>query len=523
MAHTFTLTTPVPEEAAGAVTPEALEFVAALQREFNPRRVELLNARESRHSAIRNGLAPGFLPETAAVRDGDWSVAPAPAALRDRRVEITGPTDKKMLINALNSGAKVFMADHEDALSPTWFNETTGQQNLAEAVRGTIRFEQADGKVYELGDNPATLLLRPRGWHLTEGHMLVDDEECSASLFDFGLYLFNNGQELLDRGAGPYFYLPKLESHLEARLWNDVFVYAQDKLGLPQGSIRATVLVETILAAFEMEEILYELRDHSSGLNAGRWDYIFSLIKIERESPAHILPDRAQVTMAVPFMRTYAELLVKTCHKRGAHAIGGMSAFIPSRRDAEVNERAYAAVSEDKSREANAGFDGTWVAHPGLVPIALEIFDGVLGDQPNQVGKQRDDVIPDAEALLDVEIPGSTITEDGLRMNVSVGLQYVDNWLRGNGAAGINNLMEDAATAEISRAQIWQWIRHSVATTDGKHVTVERYQQVRDEELEKLGGRSVGRYADAAEILDRLIESPDFEAFLTIPAYQYLD
>ena len=519
----YSLTTEVPEEATGAVTPEALAFVADLHRQFNSRRLELLEARTVRHAAIRNGDPLDFLPETASIREAAWLVASAPAALKDRRVEITGPTDKKMLINALNSGAKVFMADHEDALSPTWYNETTGQQNLAEAVRGTIRFEQEDGKVYELADNPATLLLRPRGWHLPERHMLVDGVECSASLFDFGLYLFNNGQELLDRGAGPYFYLPKLESHLEARLWNDVFVYSQDKLGLPQGSIRATVLVETILAAFEMEEILYELRDHSSGLNAGRWDYIFSLIKIERESPEHILPDRGQVTMAVPFMRSYAELLVKTCHKRGAHAIGGMSAFIPSRRDAEVNERAFAAVSEDKSREANAGFDGTWVAHPGLVPIAMEIFDGVLGDQSNQLSKQRDDVVPNASALLDVEIPGSTITDAGLRMNVSVALQYLDNWLRGNGAAAINNLMEDAATAEISRAQIWQWIRHSVTTTDAQHVTVERYRQVRDEELANLGGPEVGRYREAAEILDALIESPEFEAFLTIPAYTYLD
>ncbi|CAN5763884.1 malate synthase A [soil metagenome] len=513
----------VPDTASGVVATEALSFVADLHRTFESRRHELLSKRDERHRAILSGALPGFLTETAAVREADWQVAPAPADLKDRRTEITGPTDRKMLINALNSGARVFMADHEDALSPTWENVTVGQQNVADAVRGTIRFEQEDGRVYELGESPATLLLRPRGWHLNERHVLVDGEECSGSLFDFGIYFFNNAQMLLDRGSGPYFYLPKFESHLEARLWNDVFNHAQDALGIARGSIRATVLIETILAAFEMEEILYELRDHAAGLNAGRWDYIFSMIKFLRDSPSHVLPDRSQVTMDVPFMKSYAELLVKICHKRGAHAIGGMSAFIPTRRDAEINERAFAAVREDKTRESSAGFDGTWVAHPGLVPVAMEIFDGVLGGNPNQKHRQRDDVDVVAAQLLDVSIDGGMVTDSGLRMNVSVALQYIDNWLRGNGAAAINNLMEDAATAEISRAQIWQWIRHGITTNDGEPVTRDRYVKVRDEELAKLGGLNIGRYAEAATILDQLILTDDFVEFLTIPAYQLLD
>jgi malate synthase len=523
MAEPAELTREIPAEAEVVLAPEALAFVADLHRTFNPHRKELLERRRLRHQTVRDGQLPAFLAETAEIRGGDWQVAPAPADLDNRRTEITGPTDRKMLINALNSGAKVFMADHEDALSPTWENVTIGQRNLYDAVRREIRFEQEDGRVYELADNPATLLLRPRGWHLNERHLLIDGEECSGSLFDFGLYFFNNAREQLDRGSGPYFYLPKLESHLEARLWNDVFVHAQQALGIPHGSIRATVLIETILAAFEMEEILYELRDHSSGLNAGRWDYIFSMIKFLRDSPDHILPDRAQVTMAVPFMRAYSELLVKTCHKRGAHAIGGMSAFIPTRRDAEVNERAFAAVREDKNRESKAGFDGTWVAHPALVPVAMEIFDSVLGDRPNQKDRQRDDVEVTAAQLLDVRIDGGQVSEAGLRMNVSVALQYIDNWLRGNGAAAINNLMEDAATAEISRAQIWQWIRHDIPTAEGRKIDNAWYQQIRDEELQKLGGPETGRYADAAAVLDLLIVNDDFIEFLTLPAYPLLD
>jgi malate synthase len=523
MSNGVELKVEVPGEAQDVVTDETLAFVADLHRTFAARRSELLERRRQRHEAIHAGEMPGFLDESAEVRAGDWKVGRAPDDLNDRRVEITGPTDRKMLINALNSGAKVFMADHEDALSPTWSNVTVGQKNLYDAVRRTIRFEQEDGRTYELNDETATLLLRPRGWHLNERHVLIDGEECSASLFDFGLYFFNNARELLDRGSGPYFYLPKLENHLEARLWNDVFVHAQDALGIPQGTIRATVLIETILAAFEMDEILYELREHAAGLNAGRWDYIFSMIKFLRDSPDHILPDRAQVTMAVPFMQAYTELLVSTCHRRGAHAIGGMSAFIPSRRDAQINERAFSAVREDKEREAGAGFDGTWVAHPGLVSVAMEIFDKALGQRPNQKDRLRGDVDVRAEQLLDVRIEDGKVTDEGLQMNVSVALQYLDNWLRGNGAAAINNLMEDAATAEISRAQIWQWIRHGVSTDDGALIDRERYQRVRDDELMNLDGPDLGRYEEAAHILDGLILTGDFVEFLTLPAYPLLD
>ncbi len=504
MAGTIELIAAPPESAAEVLTDEAVAFVASLHRAFNPTRRRLLERRTARAAEIAGGAPLRFLPETESIRSGTWQVAPTPPALQDRRVEITGPTDRKMLINALNSGARVFMADLEDANSPGWENETAGQHNLMDAVRRTIAFDDPSGKSYRLNDTIATLLVRPRGWHLVERHLLIDGEPASASLFDFGLYFFHNAKELLSRGLGPYFYLPKLESHLEARLWNDVFNHAQNAIGIPRGTIRATVLIETIHAAFEMDEILYELRDHAAGLNAGRWDYIFSLIKTFRDSADHILPDRAQVTMAVPFMRAYTELLVKTCHHRGAHAIGGMAAFIPSRRDPAVNELAFAKVREDKEREARAGFDGTWVAHPGLVPLATEIFDAVLGDRPNR-------------------ITGGKVTGDGIRTNVSVALQYLDNWLRGNGAAAINNLMEDAATAEISRAQLWQWIRHDVRDNDGTRVTRERYRSVRDEELAKLGGIEVGRYHDAAALLDRLVESPEFIPFLTLPAYQLLD
>ncbi|MCM8748420.1 malate synthase A [Thermomicrobiaceae bacterium CFH 74404] len=514
---------PVTPEFAEILTPEALDFVASLHREFNPRRLELLGRRAERQRQLDAGELPDFLPETAHIRSADWRVAPAPPDLQDRRVEITGPVDRKMMINALNSGAKVFMADFEDALSPSWENVVQGQINLRDAVRRAITFEGPDGRVYRLAERTATLLVRPRGWHLDERHVLVDGRPISASLFDFGLYFFHNARELLDRGTGPYFYLPKLESHLEARLWNDVFNFAQDTLGIPRGSIRATVLIETILAAFEMDEILYELREHSSGLNAGRWDYIFSIIKKFRHRPDFLLPDRAQVTMTVPFMRAYTELLVKTCHRRGAHAIGGMAAFIPSRRDPQINEVALAKVREDKERESGDGFDGTWVAHPDLVPVAMEVFDRVLGDRPNQVERQRDDVQVTAGDLLDVRVPGGQITEAGFRNNVSVGLQYLDSWLRGQGAAAIFNLMEDTATAEISRAQLWQWRYHRASLADGRPITAELYRQVRDEEVGKLGGRSAGRLAEAIEILDRLVLEDEFTEFLTFLAYDYID
>jgi malate synthase len=514
---------PVAPELAPILSPAALTFVAGLHRRFNPRRQELLRLREERQAAIDAGASLDFLPETRQVRDASWQVAPAPDDLQDRRVEITGPCDRKMIINALNSGARVFMADLEDASSPTWRNVVEGQQNLYDAVRRTIAFQNPDGREYWLNPETATLLLRPRGWHLDERHVTVDGAPISGSLFDFGLYLFHNGRELIARGAGPYFYLPKLQSHLEARLWNDVFTAAQEALGIPYGTIRATVLVETVPAAFEMDEILYELRDHAAGLNAGRWDYIFSAIKTFRERDEAILPDRAQVTMTVPFMRAYTQLLVKTCHRRGAHAVGGMSAFIPTRRDPRVNELAFAMVREDKEREAGDGFDGTWVAHPGLVPLATEVFDHVLGARPHQKERQRDDVQVMASQLSDLSVPNGAITEAGLRANVSVALQYLNSWLQGTGAAAINNLMEDAATAEISRAQLWQWIRNGATTDDGEPITRERYQRVREEELTKLGGPGAGRYGDAAEILDGLVLSEDFVQFLTIPAYAYLD
>ncbi len=501
---------------------EAVAFVADLHRTFNPTRLALFAARETRQAAILAGADLGFLAETQGVRDGEWTVAPAGPALDDRRVEITGPCDRKMVINALNSGAKVFMADMEDANSPTWRNVVDGQRNLYDAARRAITLEQADGKRYELSDDPATLLLRPRGWHLVERHVLVDGEPISASLFDFGIYFFHNARALIELGAGPYFYLPKMESHREARLWNDVFNAAQDGIGMPRGTIRATVLIETLPAAFEMEEILYELRDHAAGLNAGRWDYIFSAIKTFRERPDKLLPDRVQVTMTVPFMRAYSRLLVRTCHKRGAHAIGGMAAFIPSRRDEQVNEIAFAKVRDDKERESGDGFDGTWVAHPGLVPITREIFDRALGERPNQKDNLRADVSVEAPELTDFRVSGGTITEGGVRTNVSVALQYVNAWLNGTGAAAIYNLMEDAATAEISRAQIWQWIRHSVRTEDGEPITIERYRELRNQELAKLGKPRGNRFKDAVRILDELIEPNEFVPFLTIPAYDVL-
>jgi malate synthase len=511
----------VSEDLKWVLSDEAVAFVADLHRTFNARRRELLRVREERLQRILAGEEElRFLDETADVRAGSWAVAPAPADLDDRRAEITGPCDRKMVINALNSGARVFMADLEDASSPTWHNVVDGQRNLHDAVRRTITFENPDGRTYQLNDETATLLVRPRGWHLDEAHITIDGVPASGSLVDFGLYFFHNAAELIERGSGPYFYIPKLESHLEARLWNDVFTRAQERLGIPHGTIRATCLIETLPAAFEMEEILFELRDHAAGLNAGRWDYIFSAIKTFHNRPDKILPDRIQVTMTVPFMRAYTELLVRSCHKRGAHAIGGMAAFIPTRRDPEANERAMAAVHADKKREAGDGFDGTWVAHPGLVPIAIEEMTAVFGDAPNQKGQLREEVEVEASQLTDFTIPGSTITESGVRTNVSVAIQYIASWLSGVGAAAINNLMEDAATAEISRAQLWQWIHHEQTTHEGTPITEAWFRQVREEELGRLSGALP--YAEAAEILDHLVLSDDFFTFLTIPAYQRL-
>src|SRR6202163_4543393 len=511
------------------LTPEAIAFVARLQREFGQRRLELLKARDEREARTLAGELPQFLPHTESVRNSEWRVAKAPKDLQDRRVEITGPTDRKMLINALNSGARVFMADFEDANSPTWANLVEGQVNLIDAIERRIDFTSPEGKQYRLNEKVATLLVRPRGWHLDERHVEVDGKPVFGSLFDFGLYFFHNAQRLLGKGSGPYFYLPKLESHVEARLWNDVFNFAQDALRISRGTIRATVLIETILAAFEMEEILYELRDHSSGLNAGRWDYIFSIIKKFRNRADFVLPDRAQVTMTVPFMRAYTDLLVKTCHKRGAHAMGGMAAFIPSRRDAEVNRVALAKVKEDKDREAKDGFDGTWVAHPDLVPTATEAFDRVLGDRQNQLERQRPEVAVTAGQLIDVRVPGGSVTEEGLRLNVSVGIQYVESWLRGVGAAAINNLMEDVATAEISRSQVWQWIRHSSRLSDGSVVNADLVREIADDELakirERLGedGWAKSRFGDARAVFEEVALASSFPAFLTLVALRHLD
>ncbi|MDP9494455.1 MAG: malate synthase A, partial [Actinomycetota bacterium] len=447
------------------LTPEAVGFLTDLEREFRARRSQILDSRHGIQKGLDRGLRPRFLDSTRHIRDSDWVIAPVPSDLDDRRVEITGPVDARMMINALNSGARVFMADFEDATSPTWGNLLEGQANLVDAYQRTLHHE-TEQKSYVLDEKVAVLCVRPRGWHLVEKHFQVDDQPMSASLFDFGLYIFHGGRAAIEAGTGPYLYLPKLESHHEARLWNDVFVWAQDRLDIPRGTIRATVLIETILAAFEMDEILFELRDHVAGLNAGRWDYIFSVIKKFRTDPDFVLPDRSTVTMTVPFMRAYTELLVKTCHRRGAHAIGGMAAFIPNRRDPQVTEAAIAAVTADKAREAGAGCDGTWVAHPDLVPVAMREFDAVLGERPNQVDRLRDEVVVTADDLLDVEFPGH-VTLDGIRTNVSVGIRYLASWLSGVGAAGIDNLMEDVATAEISRSQIWQWIRHRVHTDGG--------------------------------------------------------
>ena len=519
-----------PEHAptASVLTPEVLSFIVELQRKFGPTREALLRARQVRQAAFDGGALPDFLTETRRVREGDWKVAPVPKDLQNRRAEITGPVERKMMINALNSGAPAFMVDFEDSNTPTWENLIDGQVNLTDAIERTIEFRQDDGRDYTLNEKTAVMPVRPRGWHLPEKHVLVDGQPMSGSLFDFGVYFHRNAQRLLDRGSGPYFYLPKMESHLEARLWNDVFVYSQEQLGIPQGSVKATVLIETLPAAFEMDEILFELKDHSAGLNAGRWDYIFSCIKKLRNRADKVLPDRAQVTMTAPFMRNYTELLVATCHKRGAFAMGGMAAFIPSRRNPEVNAQALARVREDKERESRDGFDGTWVAHPDLVPVALEAFDAVLGERPNQLEKQRPDVRVSAEQLLDFQVPGAEVTENGVRLNVSVGIQYIESWLRGVGAAAINNLMEDAATAEISRAQVWQWLRHGVRTKEGEPVTRELVQRIQREELQKLRDAwgpdlvAKSKLGEASRIFEEVALAQDFPEFLTLPAYETL-
>jgi malate synthase len=521
---------PAREQYPGILGDDALAFVADLQRELGSTREALLRRRVERQRELDAGALPDFLPETAGIRRGDWRVAPVPAELADRRVEITGPTDRKMLINALNSGARVYMADFEDANTPTWQNMFGGQANLVEAIDGTIDFESPDGRRYRLNEETAVLMPRPRGWHLPEKHVVVDGRPASASLADFGLFMFHGARRLLERGKGVYLYLPKLESHLEARLWNDAFQLAQDRLGIPRGTVKATVLIETILAAFEMDEILHELRDHSAGLNAGRWDYMFSIIKKFRTRPEFVLPDRNKVTMAVPFMRAYTQLLVKTCHRRGAFAMGGMSAFIPSRKRPEINEQAIAKVREDKKRESNDGFDGTWVAHPDLVPVAKEVFDAALGERPNQIDRRRDDVQVTAADLLDVEATPGEQTEEGLRNDVNVGIQYVSSWLRGQGAAPIFNLMEDAATAEIARSQVWQWVHHAVKLAEGQTVTAELVRQTATEELDKIRQQvgdeffyGQGRPDDSRAIFEQVALADEFIDFLTIPAYDYLD
>ena len=510
------------------LTPDALQFLEGLHRTFNERRKELLDAREVRQKELDAGAKLDFLPETKDIREGDWTVAELPGDLQDRRVEITGPVDRKMVINALNSGAKLFMACFEDATAPTWHNMIHGQINIYDAIRKTISYSQpGTDKMYQLNEEVSVLQIRPRGWHLLEKHVEVDGEPMSGGLFDFGLYFFHNAKELLARGSGPYFYLPKLEHHLEARLWNDVFRYAQNTLGVPQGSIRATVLIETIPAAFQMDEILYELKDHSAGLNCGRWDYIFSYIKRLRNQPDVILPDRSQVTMTSPFMRAYTLLAIKTCHKRNAPAMGGMAAQIPIKGDEAANAAAFDKVREDKRREVTDGHDGTWVAHPALVAVALDEFNEHM-PEPNQISQKREDVTVAADDL--VEVPTGTITENGLRVNCSVGVQYIASWLRGNGAAPINHLMEDAATAEISRTQVWQWIRHPEGKLeDGRKITGELVDDVLEEELQKLQEQfgkdvyDIGRFEEAARLFRRLVLNDEFIEFLTVPGYDQLE
>ena len=512
----------------GEILPaDALAFLEKLVREFQPTREKLLAKRVERQKEIDGGAMPDFLAATKSIReDKSWRVASIPADLQDRRTEITGPVDRKMVINALNSGAKVFMADFEDATSPTWKNLIEGQANLRDAVRRTISFANPDGKQYQLNEKTATLLIRPRGWHLSEKHVLLDGKPISASLFDFGLYFFHNAAELLKRGSGPYFYLPKMESHLEARLWNDVFNFAQDALNIPRGSIRATVLIETIVATFETEEILYELREHSAGLNCGRWDYIFSFIKKFRNLPGFTLPDRSQVTMTSPFMRAYCLNVIKVCHRRGAHAMGGMAAQIPIKNDPAANEAALAKVLADKEREAADGHDGTWVAHPGLVSIALKAFDKHM-PQANQISRQREDVHVTAADLL--QPPQGTVTEDGLRGNIRVGVQYLEAWLAGNGCVPLYNLMEDAATAEISRAQIWQWLKHNAALADGRKITAQLYDELLPQEMARIEKEvgsarfNSGNYSRAAKLFSEMSKSAQFAEFLTLPAYELID
>jgi malate synthase len=515
-----------PEIIEEILNSRALSLVISLHDRFDDRRRELLDRRHSRQAELDAGSLPDFLPETAMIRESDWRIAPVPDDLLDRRVEITGPVDRKMVINALNSGARCFMADFEDSCSPTWENILLGQVNLSDAVNRTIEFiNPSTGKHYALNDQIATLIVRPRGWHLVEKHCLIDGEPVSASMFDFALYLANNHERLRRNGTGPYFYLPKMESHLEARLWNDIFVAAQEILDIPQGTIKATVLIETIMAAFEMDEIIYELREHSAGLNCGRWDYIFSFIKRFRNRGDFLLPDRAQVTMDRHFLSSYVNLLIKTCHRRGAHAMGGMAAQIPIKGDPEANATAMAKVEADKLREANAGHDGTWIAHPGLAPIALQAFDGVM-DGPNQLGVMREDVDVTAADLL--RVPTGGITEEGLRTNIRVGIQYVEAWLGGNGCVPLYHLMEDAATAEISRAQLWQWIRNGASSDDGSLIDIARYDRLLDEELKRIEseiGRdryTSGHFGPAAELFSAMVKSEQFDEFLTLPAYDYL-
>jgi len=509
---------------AEILTTEALAFIAELQRRFGPTREALLERRQEIQAKIDDGWMPGFLDETKAIRDADWVIAPIPSDLNDRRVEITGPLDRKMVINALNCGAKVFMADFEDATTPTWINLIEGHINLRDAIRRDITFDDAkSGKHYQLNDEIATLLVRPRGWHLPEVHILVDGNPMSGSLCDFGLYLFNNHAALKDRGTGPYFYLPKLENHLEARLWNDVFSYAEQELGITPGTIKGTVLIETILAAFEMDEILYELRDHMGGLNCGRWDYIFSFIKKFSNRPDFVLPDRDQVSMVRDFLRAYTQLTIKTCHRRNAHAIGGMAAQIPNRHDANANAEALSKVRTDKEREATDGHDGTWVAHPGLVPIALEQFDTHMKES-NQIARKRQDVNVSAADLL--QVPDGTITEKGLRHNISVGIQYIESWLGGTGCVPLYNLMEDAATAEICRAQVWQWLKHGASISDGPKINTDLVDRLLGEQLEQIKVEvgeeryAKGHYDDASELFEQLIKQEQFNEFLTLPAYE---
>ncbi len=508
------------------LTPQSLNFIEKLERNFGERRKQLVEKRQQRQNEIDNGKMPTFLPETEHIRTGDWTVAQIPKDLEDRRVEITGPVDRKMIINALNSGAKVFMADFEDATSPTWNNIIKGQINLRDAVRKTITFENKNGKKYQLHDVTATLVVRPRGWHLEEKHIQLDGNRISASLLDFGLYFYHNAEYLIENGSGPYFYLPKMESHLEARLWNDVFIFAQNELGIPQGTIKATVLIETILATFEVDEILYELKEHSAGLNCGRWDYIFSYLKRFRNVEDVILPDRSVVTMTAPFMSAYSQHVIKICHKRNVHAIGGMAAQIPVKNNTKANEEAFQKVRADKEREANNGHDGTWVAHPRLVPVAREVFNTVMLGA-NQIHKKREDVQVTAEELI--AVPEGAITEQGVRTNINVGIQYIESWLRGHGAAPIHNLMEDAATAEISRAQVWQWIRHPKGIlADGRKITLELVHHLKEEELEKIKQEigieafEAGRFADASRLFEDLVTNDEFVEFLTLPGYEIL-